>query len=117
MNGEMDETELLPFHVLVETGSVKFQAKERFVHTLREPRFFVVRLAPGRKEYENGYGFEVQLLDEAGRAGAVLYFLELHQDFRTQEYYVPATVVAAAVRQAEGKGDYVDEQGESRKPF
>lgn len=117
MDEEIDEIELLPFRVLSETDSAKFVAKERFVHTRSEPRFFVLQLSPGTKEYVNGYRFEVQLLDEVGRAGAVLNFRGLNQDFREQEYYVPASVVAAALRQPEGQGDYVDEAGRSRRPF
>lgn len=117
MNEEIDEMELLPFRVLSETGSAKFVAKERFVHTRSEPRFFVLRLSPGQKEYRNGYRFEVQLLDETGRAGAALNFRELNRDFREQEYYVPASVIAAAQRQPEGQGDYVDEAGQNRRPF
>jgi hypothetical protein len=117
MDEEIDEIELLPFRVLSETGSAKFVARERFVHTRAEPRFFVLQLSPRNKEYGNGYRFVVQLLDDVGRAGAVLSFCELNQDFRQQEYYVPASVIAAALRQPEGKGDYVDEAGHSCRPF
>lgn len=117
MDEEVDEIELPPFRVLVDSGSTRFVAQEHFVHTRSEPRFFVLRLSPRNKEYGDGYRFEVQLLDEAGRAGAVLYLREVHQEFREQEYYVPGRVIAAALKQVEGKGDYVDENGESRRPF
>ena len=117
MNEEINDVELQPFRILAETGSTRFVAKERFIHRRSEPRFFVLQLSPRNKEYGSGYRFEVQLLDEAGRAGAVLYFREFHQDFREQEYCVPACVIAAARRQPEGKGDYVDEAGRSCRSF
>jgi hypothetical protein len=60
--------------------------------------------------------FRVDQLDIV-MAVAVLNLREFDQEFREQEYYAPACVIAAARRQPEEKGDYVDEDGGSYRPF
>ena len=103
--------------VVVQSEALQFEVTDGFVHTEIEPRFFVVRLSDRNRGFKAGYMFEVQLLNDDGTAGAVLNFNEPYQEFSMQAYYVPASVMEAAVRQLKGKGDYVDSYGESRRPF
>jgi hypothetical protein len=107
----------LSVRIMLQTETLQFEVTEGFVHTPIEPRFFVVRLSDRHRGFKAGYQFEVQLLNDDGTAGAVLNFNEPYQAFQMQSFYVPASVMAAAVGQLEGKGDYVDSYGESRRPF
>ena len=88
-----------------------------FVHRLREPRYFVVRMEEAHRHYAAGYRFVVQLLNDDGQGEVVLYLKGPRADYRSGSLYVPSAVIAAASRQKPGKGDYVDESGQSHPPF
>jgi hypothetical protein len=107
----------LSARIMLQAETLQFEVTEGFVHRPIEPRFFVVRLSGRHRGFKAGYQFEVQLLNDDGTAGAVLNFNEPYQDFRMRSFHVPASVMAAAVRQQEGEGDYVDSYGESRRSF
>jgi hypothetical protein len=67
--------------------------------------------------YGRGFRFAVQLLNDEGRGDAVLYFHGHHSNFKDAAASVPTGVLAAAMRQVEGKGEYVNSRGESVAPF
>ena len=76
-----------------------------------------MRFSPRDSEYGAGRLFEIQILDSHGRAKFVVYCGESEQELDIQGHIVPGAVLNAARRQPEGKGDYVNEKGESIRPF
>jgi hypothetical protein len=96
---------------------VHLEVRAGFVHRQLEPKYFVMRLAPDDRYFRKGYRFAVQLLNDAGEGGAVLFLRGPSPEFRRGEICVPVEVIASAMRQNEGKGDYVDAHGGSRAPF
>lgn len=88
-----------------------------FLHRSREPRYFVLRMAEHHRHYAAGFRIEVQLLNDDGQGQVVLYLRGPHADYQSGNIFVPSAVIAAALRQMPGKGDYVDESGQSRGPF
>ncbi len=55
---------------------VKFEVEPGFMHTLKEPRYFVLRFAESDPEYAEGYRYEIQFLNTGGEGGATLMFRE-----------------------------------------
>lgn len=81
------------------------------------PVFFVSRLALDDPARNKGAEVEVQHLDSHGRAIAVALFDPDGQSLPTSAPPAPAAVVAAALAQPPGSGDYVDRDGRSAPPF
>lgn len=84
-----------------------------FVHREREPRYYVMQIAPNGFGYDDGFRFEIQLCNEAPQGGAVILFRGDEAEFSVAEFDVPEEVFRAALRQPPGKGDFVDSRGES----
>ena len=61
--------------------------------------------------------FEIQLLDDCGRATSCVYFGESRNDSSAADRRIPSAVVDAARLHAIGKGDYVDGDGKTVRPF
>lgn len=79
-------------------------------------RFFVMNTPPYRamsapKQYQ------VQLLDDHGRAQAKGYFASAEEELVLEGVPVDRRVLLAAMAQAEGRGTYVDEVGNPIQPF
>ncbi len=65
----------------------------------------------------DGYVFGVQILNAKGE-GELEGYLRADQEYlEIDGNIIPEAVVAAARRQRNGQGDYVDEQGHSLPPF
>lgn len=101
--------------------------------------WFVRHLGPGDTHLlATGVQYEVQILDAAGLGIAVLQFSDEGSPLYFQDddmsvaplapapegssvlagrYEIPDPVLVAAMRQAAGKGDYVDNAGHSIPPF
>ncbi len=80
-------------------------------------RYFVVRLSANDPERAQGYLFEVQILDSQGRAKAAGYLRADEDHLEIGGRVVSMAVIAAARRQLEGEGDYVDSEGKTIAPF
>ena len=76
--------------------------------------YFVMHLAP--EQQRPGARYEVQLLDDDGRATAWEGYDE-ETSLTVGGVDVPSAVLAAGRAQAEGLGDYVDERGVRTAPF
>ncbi len=61
--------------------------------------------------------YEVQVLDESGRASEVGRFSQDELTLVVDGVTIPEPVLAAALRQTKGKGDYVGDDGQSVAPF
>jgi hypothetical protein len=84
---------------------------------------------PSRKEWYFVYKFpsddprqidtpyEVQVLDDKGRAQSFGYFDEHCTRLTVHGVNIPPPVFAAAMRMPEGSGDYVDSNGALLDPF
>ncbi len=83
-----------------------------FKHREREPRYFVMQLDERSFGYTEGFRFEVQLLDEEGRGGAVVLFLGDEQHFNCPGASVPEAVFRAALSRSVGNGEFVTSSGE-----
>jgi hypothetical protein len=60
-----------------------------------------------------GYRYQIQFLDEIGRGGACLVFVDKDSPFRLVNLDLPRQVIEAAMH---GLDDYVDAQGRRRLP-
>ncbi|MDP9316426.1 MAG: hypothetical protein M3R24_37160 [Chloroflexota bacterium] len=76
-------------------------------------RYFVRQLNQQDREWHEGYRFEVQLLDQDGKAAMVGHFIDAQQPMVLGQHNVPIPVLQAAQRREPGSGDYVNDQGQS----
>ena len=82
----------------------------------RKKRYFVSHLEE-RDRPSTRMRYEIQLLNAEGQALACGYADENTKTLLIQEQDIPLPVIEAAQRQPIGKGDYVDEAGNSLPPF
>lgn len=61
--------------------------------------------------------FEIQVLDNAGRATSVGHINESSLELVIEGKNIPRPVIEAAKMRTEGKGEYVDPEGKSLPPF
>ena len=78
--------------------------------------YFVRKLRPDEK-LDVSDRFEVQILDDTGRAVSVGYVYEETTELVIAGQAIPAAVIEAAKRRKEGDGDYVGPDGSSQPPF
>jgi len=79
--------------------------------------YFVVHLDPQQSVDTDSHSYEVQVLDQQGRAVAVGYFTDPDAPLTVAQQLIPTGVLPAALRQLPGQGDYVNEAGESIPPW
>jgi hypothetical protein len=79
--------------------------------------YFVMRLDPQQSVETDAHSYEVQVLDQQGRAAAVGYFTDPDAPLTVAQQLIPMAVLHAALRQLPGQGDYVNEAGESIAPW
>jgi hypothetical protein len=80
-------------------------------------RYFVLHLPKDRAKRREGYPFQIQILDSRGRARLVGHVGYDEMELEIDGEFVPQAVLEAARRQPDGQGDYVDEMGQSIRPF
>jgi hypothetical protein len=78
--------------------------------------FFVLHLEE-KDRPSNGAPYEIQVLNANGQAVACGYADEQTDHLQLQGCSIPLAVIGAARRQAVGKGDYVNEAGDSVPAF
>jgi hypothetical protein len=78
--------------------------------------FFVVHLRERERPAPSSV-FEIQVLDEDGKAIAIGYVGAEAASLEIDGQDIPAAVIEAAKRQPLGLGDYIDESGKSVRPF
>ena len=83
----------------------------------RGQRYFVHHLSERSYRPSLDVKYAVQILDSRGRAKIVGYIGDDEESFEVDGYEIPPVVLEAARRQPYGKGDYVNERGESIPPF
>ncbi|HXK59511.1 MAG TPA: hypothetical protein PLP42_06395 [Acidobacteriota bacterium] len=83
----------------------------------RKQRYFVMHLPHDEPARQQGFVFEIQILDSRGRSEIEGYIGYEEATLEIAGHEVPGAVLAAARRQPEGKGDYVDEEGRTIVPF
>jgi hypothetical protein len=81
-----------------------------------EQRYFVVHLREEDRPVPEKH-FEIQALDSAGRAINYGFIGNESNELYIDGLEVPRPVIEAARRQLIGRGDYVDERGNSIPPF
>ena len=82
----------------------------------QKKRYFVAHLEQcDRPASDKAY--QVQILNSSGRADVWGYVGDADTELIVEGHCVPSAVVTAARRQLLGKGDYVDEDGNSIRPF
>ena len=96
---------------------MKITVEPGFIHTRKEPRYFVLSLDESDPSYLEGFRYEVQLLNDDGEGAAVVLLTEEDTNISVPGYDLPSRVVDAARRQEKGSGDYVNTVGESVRPF
>jgi hypothetical protein len=79
--------------------------------------FFVYCLRSTDQQFAAGNRYEVQVLDDAGRAAQVGYFVDPQLPLVIDGQTIPLAVLKAALRQPSGKGDYVNDLGERIPAF
>jgi hypothetical protein len=79
-------------------------------------RFFVLNTR-GNPGLRGPKQYEIQLLDEDGRAKATAYCDSADEELVMDGVRVDRRVLLAAMAQADGKGTYVDETGSPTHPF
>ena len=75
--------------------------------------YFVYRLLPFDDHYLAGYRYEVQILDDEGRATHVGYFVDPEKPLVIDKKVMPHKVLYAATRQQEGRGNYINDRGQT----
>jgi hypothetical protein len=80
-------------------------------------RFFVLHLDERDYKPSPDSKYEIQILDSEGRAKLSGYLEENQTELVVKGFKIPKAVIEAATRQLKGKGDYVNEKGESIPPF
>ncbi len=78
--------------------------------------YFVLHLEE-RDRPSSGMQYQIQLLNAEGQAVACGYADDTTDSLQILGQPIPALVIEAARRQPIGKGDYVDEAGNSIPPF
>ena len=78
--------------------------------------YFVRKLRPHERPHSLER-FEVQVLDNDGRAIAIGHLAVDARQLIIQGHEIPLAVLEAAKRRPEGQGDYVDPSGERLPPF
>src|SRR5436190_1642660 len=86
--------------------------RPQFVQRVKEPRFFALRLDREDWAYQEGYRFEVLLLDEQGGIGGLVLLNETEASTPPAEAELPVAVMKFATNQQEGSGDFVDTRGD-----
>ena len=71
----------------------------------------------GRSHSHSPKQYQVQLLDQDGRAKATGYFDAVDEELILDDVRVDPRVMRAAMALPDGQGDYVDDEGRSTKPF
>ena len=78
--------------------------------------YFVRRVRPHERPGSSDR-FEIQILDDEGRAVSVGYVGSGSTQLTVDGRAIPAAVIEAAKRREEGQGDYVGPDGRSLPPF
>jgi len=78
--------------------------------------YFVRRVRPHERPGSPDR-FEIQILDDEGRAVSVGYVGSGSTQLTVDGRAIPAAVIEAAKRREEGQGDYVGPDGRSLPPF
>lgn len=84
---------------------------------MNKQRYFVLHLGANDPDRDADRVFEIQILDSKGRAAHVGIVGHAEQKLIIDGKVIPLDVLEAARRQEEGKGDYVDAEGNSINPF
>ena len=79
--------------------------------------FFVLHLSDRHRRPDPAVRYEIQLLNRRGESIAEAYLTDSASEAFVSGVAVPSAVIAAARRQPLGQGDYIDEEGNSVKPF
>jgi hypothetical protein len=82
-----------------------------------KPRYFVMHLPDDEPARKEGFVFGVQILDADGFGELEGYIGFDEAELEIEGHPVPKAVIAAARRQRDGQGDYVDADGNSVSPF
>ena len=80
-------------------------------------RYFVLHLDDRDFKPSPNVKYEIQILDSKGRAKVSGYVDENQNELEVDGKIIPRAVIEAAQRQQKGKGDYVNEFGESITPW
>jgi hypothetical protein len=80
-------------------------------------RYFVLHLEDRDFKPSPNVKYEIQILDSKGRAKVSGYVVENQNELEVDGKIIPMAVIEAAKRQPKGKGDYVNEFGESIPPW
>jgi hypothetical protein len=86
------------------------------VMSRQRPAFFVAN-KPGYGQPRSSKQYAVQLLDGHGQARAIGYFDSADEEIVLEGVRVDRRVLVAAMTQAEGKGTYVNEVGDTVQMF
>ena len=78
--------------------------------------YFVRKLRP-HERLDLSEQFEIQVLDDVGRAAAVGYIGEESTELVISGKSIPRAVLEAAKRRQEGSGEYVGPDGNCLPPF
>ena len=84
---------------------------------MKKQRYFVCNRQTARSQSHPEADYEIQVLDAQGRGKHVGYLRYGDTEIEIGGQPIPKAVIDAAHRQPEGKGDYVNEGGQSISPF